>query len=249
MKSPLYLLLFICDIPFSQVKTEKHFYDNEFIYMGVRNQVDSLLAHYIDYYIYIDTIQRNGKIRTITADGKINYEGEYSNINNRIRDGLSKYYFDNGQLKSSAFYIDNELDGELISYYSSGQLKRKDNFKKGKFIKGNCYSTTGNDTAHFDFERRPQFPGGDNNMFKFINEHVKYPFEAKERGIQGNVIVQFMVDPDGELDKIKIVGSVHPLLDQEVIRIINKMPNWSPGIIDGKPVSVMFTVPIRFKLD
>lgn len=85
-------------------------------------------------------------------------------------------------------------------------------------------------------------------MMDFLKENVNYPQIAKEQGIQGRVILNFVVETDGSLDEITIVRGVDPLLDQEAINVINKMPNWKPGTQRGQAVRVRFTLPIVFRL-
>ena len=98
-------------------------------------------------------------------------------------------------------------------------------------------------------ESMPEFPGGQQALFKYINENVKYPVIAQENGIQGRVICQFVVNKDGSIVDIEVVRSGgDPSLDKEAVRVIKSMPKWKPGKQRGKPVRVKFTVPINFKL-
>jgi TonB family protein len=105
------------------------------------------------------------------------------------------------------------------------------------------------DTMIYDMpEQMPQFPGGADAMDRFINDNIKYPPTAKEKKIQGKVYVQFIVEKDGTIDKVKIRRGAHKLLDDEAIRVINLMPNWKPGSMRGKKVRVRYTIPITFAL-
>lgn len=98
-------------------------------------------------------------------------------------------------------------------------------------------------------ESMPEFPGGQQALFKYINENVKYPVIAQENGIQGRVICQFVVNKDGSIVDIEVVRSGgDPSLDKEAVRVVKSMPKWKPGKQRGKPVRVKFTVPINFKL-
>jgi TonB family protein len=97
-------------------------------------------------------------------------------------------------------------------------------------------------------EKMPAYPGGDAALFKYIYENVKYPPEAKEQGIQGKVILRFMVTSDGAVEDITVIRGVHPLLDAEAIRVMSIMPLWIPGTQGGKPVNVWYSVPISFTL-
>ncbi len=94
----------------------------------------------------------------------------------------------------------------------------------------------------------PQYPGGQDSMFRFILNHLDYPKKAREEGVSGRVLAEFVVTETGKLEDIRIVKSVSPECDQEVIRIIKLMPDWVPGIKDGKAVRVKMNLPFRFQL-
>lgn len=94
-------------------------------------------------------------------------------------------------------------------------------------------------------EDMPVFPG---NVQKWIGKNVKYPVLAMENGIQGKVLIQFVVEKDGSISNIKVVRRVDPALDKEAIRVISEMPKWKPGKQRGKPVRVSYTLPITFQL-
>ena len=98
-------------------------------------------------------------------------------------------------------------------------------------------------------EEQPMFPGGMEEMMKFLQQNVKYPKEAQDQGKQGRVIVQFVVNKDGSISNDTIVRSVDPLLDAEALRVVRSMPNWTPGKQRGKEVRVRFTLPVAFRLD
>ena len=97
-------------------------------------------------------------------------------------------------------------------------------------------------------EEMPEFPGGMKALTEYIHKNVKYPAEAHAKGVQGRVIVCFVVKKDGSIADIKTVRSVDPYLDKEAIRIIAAMPKWKPGKQRGKAVNVRFTVPVMFRL-
>jgi protein TonB len=98
-------------------------------------------------------------------------------------------------------------------------------------------------------ESMPEFPGGQQALFKFLAENVKYPVIAQENGIQGRVICQFVVNKDGSIvDVVAVRSSGEPSLDKEAIRVIKSMPKWKPGKQRGKPVRVKYTVPVNFRL-
>ena len=98
-------------------------------------------------------------------------------------------------------------------------------------------------------ETLPEFPGGSEELIKFIQEKLVYPKEAEEKRIEGRVIVSFVVEKDGRATNITILRGVAPMLDKEAIRIIALMPRWIPGKQNGKVVRVRYEMPIKFKLD
>lgn len=98
-------------------------------------------------------------------------------------------------------------------------------------------------------QQLPSFPGGDQQLFKFIAANFKYPYIAEKEEIQGRVMVQFNVMPDGTITDVEVAESIHPSLDKEAIRVVKSMQRWIPGKDkDGKPVKVPFTMPVTFKL-
>lgn len=97
-------------------------------------------------------------------------------------------------------------------------------------------------------EKMPQFDGGDQALFKYLNKNLKYPRQAKEADIQGMVIVSFVVEQDGSISNVEVLRSVHPQLDEEAIRVISSMPAWIPGQQNQQPVRVKFNLPVRFVL-
>ena len=97
-------------------------------------------------------------------------------------------------------------------------------------------------------EQMPEFPGGMAELMKFLSKNIKYPTIAQENGIQGRVIVQFVVNQDGSIVDPVVMRSVDPYLDKEALRVISSMPKWKPGMQRGKAVRVKYTVPVTFRL-
>jgi len=97
-------------------------------------------------------------------------------------------------------------------------------------------------------EVMPEFPGGQTTLMKWLSERVNYPKEAQEKGIQGRVILRFVIKPDGSVDDIQVAKGLDPLCDQEAVRVAKLMPKWIPGKQDGKPVYVYYSMPVTFKL-
>jgi len=97
-------------------------------------------------------------------------------------------------------------------------------------------------------EHMPTFPEGQQAMYKFIYERIKYPATARENGISGVVVIQFVVSKEGDIQNAKVLRGIGGGCNEEALRVINEMPRWNPGQHDGRNVSVTFTLPIKFVL-
>ena len=95
-------------------------------------------------------------------------------------------------------------------------------------------------------EQMPEFPGGEKAMLKYLYDNLQYPKVDMENGIKGKVIVQFIIENDGSISDPKVLQGVSKTIDAEAIRVVNAMPKWKPGMQDGKPVKVQYTLPLRF---
>lgn len=106
------------------------------------------------------------------------------------------------------------------------------------------------ETKIFDVvEEQPSFPGGMGALMQWLNDNINYPAIAAENGIQGRVIVQFVVSKTGAISDVRVARGVDPSLDKEAVRVVSKMPNWTPGKQNGTNVNVRFTLPVQFRLN
>ena len=103
------------------------------------------------------------------------------------------------------------------------------------------------DSRYFLLDEHPTFKGGSPNDFAlWVTKHVKYPKYAKEIGIEGTVKVHFVIDKKGKVSEAHVHQGVHPVLDQEAVRVVLKSPKWKPAKKDGRPVKVSYTIPVMF---
>lgn len=98
-------------------------------------------------------------------------------------------------------------------------------------------------------DQMPEFPGGIDALNNFLHDNLHYPEEAKEKGVEGRVIVQFWIENDSTITHVVVVSKPNPLLDAEAVRLISSMPKWKPATQKGKPVRCRYVVPVHFKLD
>ena len=98
-------------------------------------------------------------------------------------------------------------------------------------------------------ENMPEFPGGPSGVMAYLRRSIQYPAEAQESYITGSVRVSFVVEKDGSVSNVKVIKSVHELLDREAVRVVKAMPKWQPGMQNGKPVRTRYNLPVTFRLN
>ncbi len=197
----------------------------------------------IDYkYLFADDF-KNGFAIVLMENENINKYGEGEYISGVIdkNDKLlaDKWFSSISRYSNDTFFV--HIKDKVYKLISNGELIEI-------IIKIDTTLSIDTAVSYYEVEIRPEFPGGAIALNKFICENVKYPYSAKEAGIQGKVFVSFIVTETGSVQDIKIIKGVHPLLDNEAVRVIKEFPDFSPGILNGKYVKVKFTVPVNFKL-
>ena len=139
---------------------------------------------------------------------------------------------DDKALEALLTNIPNETSVKPTVAPSSNEAKKSDNMEKSYDV----------------VEQMPSFPGGTAKLFDYLNNNLHYPVLAEEEGIQGRVVVSFIVERDGSISNARVTKSVDPSLDKEAVRLVKSMPRWSPGKQNGSAVRVKYTVTVTFKL-
>jgi len=186
--------------------------------------------------------------KTYYISGQIYSEGKYNPYSEKEKQGLWKEWYESGQLKSEKNYENSIMNGQLLTYWEDGQIKRQDFYDYGDLTKGKVWNEKGKKVKYYDYIILPKFKGGINNLFNYLKRNVQYPLLSKNLGIQGRVVVQFVIENDGKVSNVIVLESVNKELDEEAIRVLNNMPAWSPGLIDGETVRMSFNLPIKFTL-
>lgn len=164
-------------------------------------------------------------------------------------DGKFREWYENGQLWKDLNYDQNNLNGEIMTYWDNGQLKRHELFQSGKSVKGECYNREGESVDFYSFMVMPQFQGGISALMDFLSRRVTYPVAMQKSHLEGKVFVGFMVNKEGLVTDVKVLRGVSPEFDEEAIRVAKSMPKWNPGMQDGEKVNVRYTLPIQFRLN
>ncbi|MBP5715436.1 MAG: TonB family protein [Prevotella sp.] len=138
---------------------------------------------------------------------------------------------------------ENDMQSEKVD----PQVKSAVEFRSGD-IKESEPPKTEDTNVYDQVEQMPQFPGGQAALIQYLARNIKYPVAAEENGIQGKVVVTFIVERDGTISNVKIAKSVDPSLDREALRVVKSMPRWQPGKQKGANVRVKYTAPVNFSL-
>ncbi|MDD4972160.1 MAG: TonB family protein [Paludibacter sp.] len=204
-----------------------------------------------------DSAVNEGKIvREYYLSGKLKSEchqvvetDEKTKKKNDSWEGPFKMWYESGQLKRDIDYHKGKIDGKLTTYWENGKVKRHDLYQEDKSLEGKCYDENGSETTYYPYHIMPEFPGGEKVLMLMISRNLKYPIEAQEAGVQGKVVVHFVVDKAGEMKNITVIKSLFPALDLEAQRVVSILPPWTPGKIDGEIATEEFILPIKFNLE
>ena len=148
--------------------------------------------------------------------------------------------------------LDNKYLANYVYVFKKGDndiySKKEQNEKESKSKEEQNESESNKIFNGDDVDQQPSFPGGTNALNTFIVSNLKYPVFAQEKGIQGRVVVKFIVEKDGSISNVEVDRSVNPGLDNEAMRVVKAMPKWIPGQINGKAVKVECSHPFVFRL-
>lgn len=219
---------------------------------------DKNLYFVTDYFLKSDSVQMTGAFKDYAQkikEGEFVYYSEQglvtirSNHKNGKFHGLYSRYYPTGEL----YYMEN-FDNDRIQdfnvYYKNGALRRKETYLNGKLKFKACYLENGKKTKYFPFDVPAVAKGGQAGIKKYIVKNLYYPDEAVNEGIEGKVLIHFLVSKTGDITNVIVKkSSGHAMLDEEAVRVIHEMPKWSPAHLDGEIVESDFSIPISFSLD
>ncbi len=185
----------------------------------------------------------------IVWNAAINKVRSECNYVDGMKSGIQLVYNNNKSVMSETTYKNGKKDGTKIVNYIDGLIERKEIFKEDNFVSGKCYNRKGEEIPYFTepFSYVERMPSTGYDLKHYLFKNVKYPQSAKVAGIEGRVMVVFVVKDDGTILNAYVAKSLEPACDAEAVRVVMNMPAWQPGSKDGKNVNVYFTLPIDFK--
>ena len=221
------------------------------------------------------TDQKSWIVNDYYLNGQLQMTGRFTKRNAKIKHGHFIYYNENGQKKSEGNFIDDykmgrwttwhengniDSEGEFENgkrentwywYFENGQISAKEKYLADEKIEWEFWDETGDNVDLIDAEHYPQFKGGWDELYAFLNKNINYPEGAKSGGLQVMVIVEFIVLGDGGIEQVSVT-TPDPLIYSsfaiEVIRVMQLLPKFTPGKQHNRPIKVAYRLPITFKL-
>lgn len=181
----------------------------------------------------------------------------YIDYPNKVLQGRCQRWYYNGALLEETLYEQGKKQGTEKVYHINGQLIRQLIWEKDSLVSATLLNPDGSPQKNIfreDLEityaqEMPSFKEGQEGMYKFLNQTVIYPEAAKENGIQGLVLLSFVIERKGEIVEIKVLESPNESLTNALLSAVKKMPAWNPGRLDGRPIRVRYQLPFRFVLE
>lgn len=252
MRAACYLLILcgvICSSPATAQKTvsplNREYLDSTWAVLPT-----SIGAHYQRETEYTDSV--SGVVRTYFINGQIQSSYAYENLRKKIAHGTHETWFPNSQLRLHEEFEHGEQVGELRTHYMNGQLKRREAMGSNSGSTGECFLADGQQVPFFAYQIMPVYSGGDGGfktVVQAIQKNIVYPRDALKAGVGGRVVVSFTVNNYGWVANIRIVEGVSPSIDAAVVRAVQQLQRFRPGLQDGTPVSVSFSAPVTFSVN
>jgi periplasmic protein TonB len=207
---------------------------------------DKAMARYIDVVSYDELDSEKVTVLGYFAGFIPKSENHYSLYSKKKQNGRCTEWYQNGNIKSIIDYTDSLTNGERVTYWKNGKLKRKEILKMGNLQEGKYYDSLGGEISYYPYLKMPTFPGGQTGLSKFLTRNLRYPYAALKKADEGIVYLSFIVDANGQIEDVRVMKGVSKELDEEAVRVVRLMPNWEPAMEDGELVKVKFALPLRF---
>ena len=165
-----------------------------------------------------------------------------------LKHGNFKRWYENGQLQRDINFRNGTQSGTLVTYWDNGKVKRTNVDENGKPMPGKCFDRTGKEVPYYPYAKSAVFGDGKTMADEYVTSCIVYPEEAIDKAIEGDVSLQFSIQPDGTIGNFKTMKSADRLLEHELIRVVKSMPNWKPATLDGDYTAYSYSFTHRFTL-
>ena len=229
----LFLLTLSAGITCAQTDTLRIYYDADWTEISTPKKA-------VYYRIAYPGDNGQWHARDFYKAGQLQMSGTFLNEAMQRSQGTFEWFYPDGTLKRKGLYTNGRQAGEHFLYYENGQLDTYQKYdESGKLLEDTLFTRDGSKSV----SENAEFPGGTQNMYKFIEKHARKP----RRGSSGKVVVSFVVDTTGSVTNIETIQWSSPELVGAAVKVIEAMPNWKPAKRDHVPVSMKYTLPFVFK--
>ncbi|MCR5890063.1 energy transducer TonB [Hymenobacter sp. J193] len=190
--------------------------------------------------------------------GKLSSFRGFLNRKSHVWHGAHLEYYENGQIRLQESFVLGKVQGERVTFYPTGTLRRREQIISGQEASGECFGPDGKPVPYFPYMVMPTYPGGQDAFLNDIGRRIIYPIEAVRAHVEGIVLVKFQVAKDGKVENIKPaelpadatpeVRRVYTYLQAAAMQSVQKVKSFIPGQLDGEPIVVNMTVPVTFKI-
>ena len=202
-------------------------------------------------YIFKDSLPENLiLIKMYDKNRHLSFVYSVKSLEPEIKEGFYNSYSDDNKMIKKCNYKDDKLNGELLTYFDNGNLRRRDYYEKDSLIKGQCYTSLGKDTSYYPETIHATFKGKSYLYVRnFIAEKVEYPNDALMKNIQGDVILCFSISKDDKIVDIEILQSTNDIFNDESVRVLKKSQKyWKHGFDEGEAAKEKFVIPVKYRL-
>jgi len=198
---------------------------------------DSSLAN-SSYFKSFSPSVREGLCIVYSDSGYMATQGQY--LANK-KTGVWINYYPNESIWYTRTYLEGKDYGTMLSYYKTGELKRRCEYLDDVLIIGKCFTRSGADTTYYSLFVPPTFQGGNAEMVRYFKKYLKYPSEAMKYKLEGKVMVICTVKKDGTLDDVHVNPAMNSyyILNDDAVDFVKKMPKWNPGYEDGILIEIV----------
>lgn len=243
--------IFALTVPVSAPSQDTLFFDQNFSPVK-----DRAVARFMEVRHCEPTDTGRCVVLTYLANGNLVTALRYSNYAAGEQDGHSIYWFESGQLCSDKTFVNGKQQGQEKNYYRNGQLQSQITWNEDTIVSGAFFHEDGSPNTEVRDEDwlgtavivQPSFPGGNKSLREYLAEAARYPEESLAWREEGVVTAAFLVEKNGVISNVKITKSLSPPLDQQAKKVINGMPNWVRGTVNGVPDRMKVLFPIRFMI-
>ncbi|HEY4784769.1 MAG TPA: TonB family protein [Bacteroidales bacterium] len=196
-----------------------------------------------------DTTSGLFRIMEYQRSGEMIRMGLYKEKSAQTAEGMVTRFYPNGKIKHEAIYVNGKLNGLVKSYYNNGNVMREEKYANNQLVSGKYYTMTGKDTTLLPYFRFPNFKEGNAELEKFLQEKIIYPSDALRRGLEGTVVVGFLVQKNGYINQTGVLSTPDEIFNKEAVRLIELTKyKWNPGIDEGEYADMAISYPIIFKI-